>query len=489
MAVDYNLVILGGSPEARYAAEVAARRHVRVALVEPAAGVTHGLWGDAMRIHTLQNLMGVCRQGQQARAAGLHWGDASAQPELKPAMGWRWAETLAHQQTEWRSLTTLTSIGVDVVVGQGIFQAQPYLGVVVNGRVLRSTAYLLAPGSHPAPPAIPGLDRADYLTVEQFQQPDGLVSWPEHLFVVGDAIQAVELAQLCRRLGMQVTLVVSSPQLLPTEDADAAARVRFHLEAEGVQIMPHAAITQVRSLDGKVWMQVGNRAIAADQLLMATDPQANLEGLALESLGLAKDRAGLRVDRLLRTSHPRIFACGAAIDAYPFANVARYEAAIAVHNALSPIGPLRQRVSYRTVPWLIGTDPPLARVGLTEAAARQQYGADVIAVQQSFQPLDQAQISRETTGWCKLLTRRDGTLLGGHIVSSQAGELIGAIALALQQSAKITAFSRITYAHPSFTEVLGEMAIAWERERSRQRSGRLNLWETFYNWQRDWDNG
>ncbi|MEB3357659.1 MAG: NAD(P)/FAD-dependent oxidoreductase [Synechococcales bacterium] len=489
MTVDYNLVILGGSLEARYAAEIAARQRARVALVEPEGGVARGLWGDAVRVQTLQHLMRICRQGQQAQAAGLSWGDACSQPELKPMAGWDWASALVDYQSQGRSLANLSALGVDVVVGQGKFQPQPRLGVAVNGRVLRSATYLLAPGSSPLQPAIDGLGTSDYLTVEQFFQPTGLAQWPDQLFVLGDDVRAVELAQLCRRLGIQVTLVVSSPHLLPMEDPEAAARVQYHLEAEGVQILTQATVTQARSLDGKVWMQVGNRAIAADHLLVAAGRRPNLEELALAPLELAADQKGLRIDRLLRTSHPRIFACGAAVDAYPFANVARYEAAIAVHNALSPIGLMRQRVNYHTVPWLIGTDPPLARVGLTEAAARQRHGTDVITVQQSFQLLDQAQISCDTTGWCKLITRRDGTLLGGHIVGPQAGELIGAIAQALQQREKITTFSQMSHPHPSFMEVLGEAARTWQQGRSRQHPNRLDLWETFYNWRRDWDQG
>ena len=161
------------------------------------------------------------------------------------------------------------------------------------------------------------------------------------------------------------------------------------------------------------------------------------------------------MNQKLQTTNSRIYACGDAIGGYQFAHIANYEAKIALQNAL--VSP-QYKVDYRSIPWLVCTDPPLARVGFTVTQARQKYGNDVLVLQQYFKTLAIAQIQDEMTGICQLVVRRNGTILGAAIIGSQAGELINLIALAIAQQLKIDAIAHLVSVYPSWGEILSQTA-------------------------------
>ena len=170
-------------------------------------------------------------------------------------------------------------------------------------------------------------------------------------------------------------------------------------------------------------------------------------------------------------------------EAIGFSHIAQYEAKIALKNALFfPVF----KVDYHGIPWAIFSDPQLARVGMSEMQAIRRYGKDVFVVRQYFKTVPQAQVLGETTGFCKLILRGNGEILGGHIVGAEAGELIGAIALAVRQKIKLGAIADLPYASLTLSEIISKTAIEWERDRRSSNKTLQNFRESYFNLRRNW---
>jgi pyruvate/2-oxoglutarate dehydrogenase complex dihydrolipoamide dehydrogenase (E3) component len=401
----------------------------------------------------------------------------------------QWADGVVSTLEEQHSPAILASLGVDVIVGEGEFCRKPYLAFVVNGRRLRSRAYLIATGSRPGIAAIDGLQATGYRTPTDIWQQISPGQLPVDAsprpcwVVIGGGASGTELAQTLSRLGADVTLVVRSSHILPKEDPEAARVVQAQLEIEGVRVLTQTEVTQVKQIDGKKWVLAGNKAIEADEIVLCTRPQPNVTSLNLEGVGVKMNRRGMELNEKLQTTNPRIYACGDVAGGYQTAHIARYEASIALKNALfAPIF----KVDYRAIPTGVFSEPMLARVGLTEAQARRQYGKDVLVLRQYFKAVAAAQILGEITGFCKILVRRNGEILGATLVGMEAAELMGAIALAMQQKIKVDALSQLPAISPTLSEIIQQTANEWHRQRLRKNTRLEDFLEGFFNFRRSW---
>ncbi len=457
----------------------------------------------------------VIQQVSDAPQLGIHFSTVDS-PEQQPVLSVQiaeaiqWAKEVVDTCSEQNSPVILGSFGVDVITGTGEFCRLPHLAFVVNNRRLRARAYLIATGSRPEVPDIDGVQTIDYCTpadifqkrlqvesspelkvgrlkVEDSNQPSSLQPLTDQLqgswVIMGASPISLELAQTLARLKCEVTLVVDASQILPKEDPEASLLVQAQLEAEGIRILTNSPVTQLRRIEDKIWVQAGDQAIEADEIVLATGYQPNVEGLNLEGVGVKYNRQGLELNEKLQTTNPRIYACGDVAGGYQFAHIAQYEASIALKNALFfPV----HKVDYRGIPWAIFCDPQLARVGLTEAQARRRYGKDVFVVRQSFKTLDKAQLLGETIGFCKMIGRQNGEILGALIVSSQATELIGAITLAMRQKVKMKALADLPHLSPTLSEIIHKTALEWQQQRHSRNETLQKFWEGFFNLRRNW---
>jgi pyruvate/2-oxoglutarate dehydrogenase complex dihydrolipoamide dehydrogenase (E3) component len=481
MPFDYDLVILGGSAAARHAAITARSFKARVALVEPAAPIASCAedrvhYGLLQASHTMQ-------QARHLERLGLAWTHQQEGDRLFVDL----PETIDWTQQSMEALHThespavLSSLGIDVIQGQGEFCRRPHMAVVVQDRVLRSRKYLIASGSYTAIPNIDGLLKANPLTPDALSQRGAIAESPASLIVIGGEPAAVELAQAFAYLGSQVTLITASKTLLPQEDIDAAHLIQTQLEVEGIRVLTETEVIQVKQIDGKKWVQAGTQALETDEILVASQQQPHTKLLNLEAVRVRATPRGLRVNAKLQTSHPHIYACGGVLGGYPFPHIARYEAQVAVHNAL--FFPLTQ-VQYDFMPWAVHTKPGLARVGLTEVQARQRYGDKILVQCQQFKHGAKAQLRGETTGFCKLIGRLNGQLLGAHVVGAEAEEVVGAIAMLMQQNQQISALTQYPAIAPSYGDVVYQTALGWQQQQ-RDRHGWLSNWlEDWFNWRR-----
>ncbi|MBN3899643.1 MAG: NAD(P)/FAD-dependent oxidoreductase [Nostoc sp. NOS(2021)] len=483
MTVDYDVVIIGGSLAGYYAALAATQLRATVALVEPKVdyGFTHH--------HALTEIGKLAQKLNDAAGFGIHATHTDTSEECHISMARQeamlYAQCVASNIKEQHSPAILAARGVDVIVGSGQFQSSPQLVFVVNNRLLRARTYLLASGSRSEIPEIEGLHTTGYLTLSNIWQSLQGATLPKNWVIIGGIPQSIEIAQTLARFGCSVTLVVKHPYILPHLDPEIAILLQAQLEVEGVRVLTEKPVTQVRLIEDKKWIQAGDKAIETDEILVVTGQQPNIESLNLATVGVKWHRRSLVVNDKLQTTNHRIYACGDVIGGYDFANIANYEAKIALNNAL--FFP-RLRVNYHSIPWAIFSVPMVAQVGLTEAQAKRQFGRDeVLVLRQHFKTVAAAQLRDETTGMCKLIVLRNGEILGASILGAEAGELINLIALAISQKIKVKDLANLSPVYPSFSEILEQTAREWSKQKLNSNIALQEFLEGFFHFRRNWN--
>ena len=338
-------------------------------------------------------------------------------------------------------------LGAHVVLGKAQFVAPRFLEV--GSTSVTARRFVIATGSAPIVPAIPGLDTVPYLTNETLfdSAPE-----PSHLLVLGGGPIGVEMAQAYRRLGAQVTLV-ESQRLLGRDDPELAAIVRAQLIEEGVTVQEESRVGAVEaSADGGVRITCGegdaSRRIEGSHLLVAAGRRPKIDGLSLDNAKVALNDGVPLVDARLRTTNKRIFAAGDVVGPYRFTHTASYQSRIIITNALFR---LPARVRYSAVPWVTYTDPELAHVGMSEADARAK-GHELRILRFPFEENDRAIAEGATTGFVKVVATRRGRVLGASIVGSHAGELILPWVLAVQHRIGVGKLAQTIVPYPTMSE-------------------------------------
>jgi pyruvate/2-oxoglutarate dehydrogenase complex dihydrolipoamide dehydrogenase (E3) component len=472
MSIEYDLVIIGASQEGIFAALAAASFKARVALVEqPFKDCSDGL--DAIFNRTLSHVTHLSKQLEIARQLGVY--QPISHLEIQLSQSQVWAQEAKAILAEQNSLATLAALGIDVIRGSGEFCRLPRQAFIIENRKLRSRSYLLATGSHLVPKTIEGIERVGYLTPSDLCRKEVLESLARELAIIGSSPFAIQLAQNLRQTGRNIVLLIEDKQLLSTEDLEVAQLIQAHLEASGIEILVDSQVTQIQQIEKKKWLQAGNRAIETDEIILVGKQQPNIEGLNLEGVGVKISDRGIELNHKLQTTNPNIYAC-----AYSMNHLARYEARIAVKNAL--FFPLF-KVDPQTIPDVMFTNPPIARVGLTEAEAITKYGKDVWVIKQNFKGIAIAQLLGETTGFCKIIVRSNGEIMGAHIIGSQAEELIGTITWAIKNRIKLNAFTD-NFLPFTFSEILLSCAFEWQNRRLKRNTRLKRLLEFLLSWLR-----
>ncbi|HEV2186405.1 MAG TPA: FAD-dependent oxidoreductase, partial [Stellaceae bacterium] len=303
--------------------------------------------------------------------------------------------------------------------------------------------YVIATGSSPAIPPIPGLADLSYFTNETIFANRTM---PRHLIVIGGGAVGLELAQAYRRLGAEVTVIDAGP-LLPRDDSELVGLLAARLGEEGIVLYRSSPIAAVeRDNDGTAVRLENGARIAGSHLLIAAGRQPNTAALELASAGIEATAHGIKVDARLRTTNRRAFAIGDVAGGPQFTQVALYHAGIVIRNALFR---LPARVDYRALPWVTYTDPELAQTGVSEMTARDAFGDKIRVLRWDFVDNDRAHTERDTAGRIKIVTKPNGRILGAAILGAGAGDQIMAWALAISRRLKIGAMANLMVPYPT----------------------------------------
>ena len=457
---DYDLIVIGGGSAGLTAARFARQLGLSVAVMEKSRIGGDCTWTGCVPSKALLKAADVAQGMRNAGNYGLP--EQRPQIDLEPVMSR--VKAVIGRIYHAESPDSLRSEGIDVVIGRARFQDSRT--IAVDGRELTARRFLICTGASPAVPPIPGIETVGYLTYETVWD---LAVLPGRLAIVGAGPVGCELAQAFNRFGSSVTLVEAGDRVLPQDDPETSDVIGRVLAGEGVDVRVGNGLASAEKVpDGVRLSLAGGGQVEAEAVLLSVGRRANLEGLHLESAGVAHDHRGITVTPHLRTNQRNIYAAGDCIGGYQFTHYAAYQGFVAVRNAFLP---LNQRAVLPYVPWATFTDPEAAQVGLTEAQARERHGASVTAGRFPLSKVDRAATDGATDGFIKLVYRPNGRLLGATVVAPHAGEMIHEFAVALDRRLKLADLARTIHVYPTYGT--GVQQLATDLTVERMLSGRV----------------
>lgn len=352
-------------------------------------------------------------------------------------------------------------LGIDVIEGSARFVSPSEIDV--DGRRLAGRDIVIATGSRTAVPPVEGLAEHGFLDHASFLEQD---EFPPSLLILGGGYIGIEFAQIFARLGSHVTVVELAQDIIAKEDDDIIARVRRTIAAEGIDILTGWRVQAVgRNGVMKVALLRNDRdetrEIAVHEIFVAAGRRGNTDDLALENAGVEIDGTCVVTDRYLRTSAPRIWACGDVHGGLQFTHVAGYEAVKLVRNILFPG---KSAVDYTHVPWALYTDPEVAHLGMTESEAREAHGDEVRTYSVEMADVDRAVVDRAATGLIKLVCDAKGTILGAHLFCANASTVIEEVVLARRKGMKVGELAQRISAYPSLSDGVQKAAALYYRD-------------------------
>lgn len=438
----YDLAVIGGGTGGLVSAFIAARLGARVALIERDRTGGDCLWTGCIPSKTLI----ASAQAAHTMRTAAHLGLSPVEPTIDfQAIMRRIREVIATIEPA-DSPQRLRDAGVEVIAADARFTGPHALQA--GERELRFRAAIIATGSAPDPPPLPGLENARPLTTDTIWQ---LKQQPNRLLILGGGPIGCELAQAFARLGSSVTIIEMATRLLTKEEPAASDFIRERLEQEGITVRVGVQPTSVSNNAGRLALEFDSHdhPVEFDRVLVATGRRPRTTELGLGAAGVAVDALGaVKVDSRLRTTAKSIFAVGDVTGLHQFTHVAAHHARVATPNALFHT---RNRTS-EVVPWVTFTDPEVARVGLTEDEALQRWGHLTKVAQSDYSKLDRAITAGQAQGFAKLIGDPSGHIVGATICAPAAGEAIAEIAAWITQHARIQDISRTIHAYPTLAE-------------------------------------
>jgi pyruvate/2-oxoglutarate dehydrogenase complex dihydrolipoamide dehydrogenase (E3) component len=453
----YDIIIIGGGSAGLIAADFAVQLDTKVALVEKHRIGGDCTWTGCVPSKTLLKVANVAHEIRTADRYGL----APSEPEIDLKKVMTHVQAVIDEIYKHETPEVLRAKGIDVFIGSPRFLDSHTL--LVDGTKIKSKNFLISTGAHPLTPPIKGLDEVNHLTYESVWE---LETLPKHLLVVGAGPVGCEMSQAFRRLGSNVTMVVSRDRVLPRDEPIASTTLTQVFESEGINLRYNVRAESVWQEGDEVHLMAGENELVGDCLLIATGRRPNVEGLELEKAGVAYSAKGIQVNDNLRTSQRHIYAAGDCIGSYQFTHYAGWQGFMAVRNALFP-GASKAVTNF--VPWTTFTDPEVAHVGFTEDQARKIYGDSVMTRVWSMDKVDRAKTDNSVVGFMRLVYRKKGTLLGATIVSKRAGEAIQEWILALDYGLTINDVANSIHVYPTYSTA--NMQLAAEVSASRLLSG------------------
>ncbi|BBO76372.1 mercuric reductase [Desulfosarcina widdelii] len=449
---DYDIGIVGGGAAGLTVASGAAQLGAKTLLVEkePVLGgdcLHYGCVPSKTLIHSAH----VYHQMKNAERFGLP--KVAVPPVDFSRIAGRIAGVIAAIQ-EHDSEERFCRLGAKVVFGPVRFKDDH--AVDLDGKKVSARTWVIATGSSPAMPPIPGLDVIETITNREIFS---LRQLPGSMIVLGGGPIGIEMAQAFNRLGTSVSIVDQADQILGKEDTDMAAAVQAVMESEGVRFYLGATVKHANQAGEKkrIALALGNGTsvdLTADTVLVAAGRSANVDGLGLAAAGVEFGRTGITVDARLRTTQKHIYAAGDVSGGYQFTHAAGYEGGIVVSNAVFR---LPRKVHTTWMPWCTYTDPELASIGLNERSAKKA-GIETRIWTEAFADNDRGRAEGEVEGRIKLILDRKEKPLGVQILGPRAGDLIAEWVAALNGGVKMSSLASAIHPYPTLGEISKRVA-------------------------------
>ncbi len=435
-----DLLVIGGGSGGLSVAAGAVQMGADVVLVEGGK-----MGGDCLNYGCVPSKALIASaKHAHAMTTGAPFGITPAKPQVDYAAAKDHVAEVIAGIAPHDSVERFEGLGVKVLQGYGRFISDHE--VQVNDTAVSARRIVIATGSSPLVPPIPGLEDVRHYTNEDIFE---LRERPDHLIVIGGGPIGMEMAQAHARLGSKVT-VLEGARALGKDDPELAAIALERIRADGVKIVEGAMASRVSGKDGEITIHTeGGDTFTGTHLLMAVGRKPNIDGLDLDKAGIDHERSGITVDAQLKTSNKRVYAIGDVAGGLQFTHVAGYHAGVIIRSALFG---LPSKASNAHIPWATYTDPEIAQVGLTEAEARKEHGARLEVLRFDYAENDRARTELATTGLIKVMVVK-GKPVGASIVGKQAGELIQTWALVIANKLKIGAVAAMVAPYPTLGEI------------------------------------
>lgn len=449
--MECDVAVLGGGPAGYTAAIRAAQLGGKVVCIErePALG------GTCLRVGCIPTKAWVqsAHALHDAQETFARLGVQVGEPTLDFAAVAAWKDGVVTQMTGGIA-QLFKANGVEWVRGAGRFTG-PNTIAVEGGEDVTFRSAIVATGSAPVRPPIPGLDSPRCI------DSTGLLSQtevPRRLVILGGGIIGCEFASIFSRFGTEVTIIEMLPSLIPTEDADARKELEKAFKRRGIALELGKQCTGVEDTGAGLVVRFGEgESVEADLMLVAVGRVAVIDGLGLETAGVVTEPRRIPTDEHRRTNVAHIYAAGDVAGYWQLAHTGFREGEVAAENAMGH----EATIGTPAVPRPIYTDPEIAGVGLTEAEARERYGDENVAVGRCpWAAIARAVMSGNTTGWVKTIHETTyGELLGVVIVGPHATDLIGEAVVALDAESTIETVADGVAPHPTLAEALKEAGL------------------------------
>ena len=474
---DRNLVVIGAGAAGLMASYTAAAARAKVTLIE-----ADKMGGDCLNFGCIPSkalIRSAAFLWQARHAADLGITRATIEYSFSDVMAR--VHRIINTVEPHDSAERYTRLGVEVIQGKARITS-PWT-VEVNGRTMTTRAIVIATGSRPVIPPIPGLDQVTYHTSDTIWS---LTQRPERLLVLGGGPIGCELAQAFARLGCRVTQVERGG-IMEREDADAVELIEAALRDDGVRLLTQTSAIRCERNGNDQCLVVRHKEgteeiLPFDAMLCATGRVARTEGFGLEELGIPiSPKRTIEADEWLQTLYPNIYACGDVAGPYQFTHVAGYQGWYASVNAL--FGAVKRlKVDYSVIPWTTFTDPEVARVGLSENEAKKEGIAYEVTCY-DLQDLDRAITDEAAHGFVKVLTvSGKDRILGVTIVGVRASDLLAEFVLAMKQGLGLNKILRTIHTYPTWPEANKYAAGEWRRTHVPHRL--LDLAQKYHDWRR-----
>ncbi|HLX53161.1 MAG TPA: FAD-dependent oxidoreductase [Aquella sp.] len=411
----YDICVIGAGAGGLSVAAAASGFGLKVALVEG-----HKMGGDCLNYGCVpsKSLLSSAKHYYEIKKSEQYGFESEAKSvEIKNVMA-KVSEVIANIAPH-DSVERFKGLGVSVYQGFGSFDKADI--VKVDNQLIKAKYFVIATGSKPVIPPIPGISDVNYLTNETIFD---LGETPKHLLVIGGGPIGCELAQAFLMLGIKVTLF-SHSQILPKDELDLVGMLRQNMLNIGLNLYEDIKLVKLVNLGSDIGVVIEvdgvEQTITGSHLLVATGRKPDLDKLNLEAANVKYTNRGIETDECLRTTNKKIFAIGDSVGGYLFTHIASYHAGIVIRNIVFK---QRAKVNYQALPWVTYTYPELAHVGLLEREAKVKYAGNITISEFEYSENDRAQAERATAGKIKLITTKNGKVLGVSILGASAGDLL-----------------------------------------------------------------